>query len=52
YEEPENPEITIDTDRETIEEGVSRIISYLEENGFIENRVNIYFSDSAATHYG
>jgi len=36
YEEPENPEITIETDRETIEEGVRKIISYLEENGFIK----------------
>jgi len=34
YEEPENPEITIDTDREGIEEGVNKIISYLEKNGF------------------
>lgn len=36
YEGPENPEIIIDTDRETIEEGVNKIISYLEENGFIK----------------
>ena len=36
YEEPENPEITIETDRETIEEGVSKIISHLEKKGFIE----------------
>jgi len=36
YEKPENPEITIDTDRETIEQGVSKIISYLEENRFIQ----------------
>jgi len=35
YEEPENPEITTDTDREGIEEGASKIISYLEKNGFI-----------------
>jgi len=35
YEEPENPEITIDTDKETIEEGVEKIISYLENNGLI-----------------
>jgi len=33
YEEPENPEITIDTDRESIEEGVSRILSYLKKTG-------------------
>ena len=36
YEEPENPEIMIDTDRETIEQGVDRIISYLESKGIID----------------
>ena len=36
YEEPENPEITIETDRETIEEGVSKIISYMEKKGVIK----------------
>lgn len=36
YEEPENPEITIDTDKETIEEGVRKIISYLEKNGIMK----------------
>ena len=36
YEEPENPEIIIETDRETIEEAVNTIISYLEQNGFIK----------------
>ena len=36
YEEPQNPEITINTDRESIEEGVSKIISYLQENEFIK----------------
>ena len=36
YEEPENPEITIETDKETIEEGVNKIISYMEKNGLIK----------------
>ena len=35
YEEPENPEITLDTDKETIKEGVEKIISYLQKNGLI-----------------
>jgi len=35
-EEPENPEITVHTDRETIDEDVNKIISYFEKNGFIE----------------
>ena len=36
YEEPENPEIIIDTDKETIEEGVGKVISYLEKNEFMQ----------------
>jgi adenylylsulfate kinase len=36
YEEPENPEIIIDTDKLTIEESVYKIICYLEENGYIK----------------
>ena len=36
YEEPENPELLIETDKLTIEEGVSKIISYLQTNGIIE----------------
>jgi adenylylsulfate kinase len=36
YEEPENPELTIETDKVTIEEGVNKIISYLQTNGIIE----------------
>jgi adenylylsulfate kinase len=35
YEEPENPELIIETDRASIDEGVSRIISYLEDKGII-----------------
>jgi len=38
YEEPEDPEITIDTDRETIDEDVNKIISYLEKNGLIKRQ--------------
>jgi len=36
YEEPENPELTIETDNLTIAQGVSKVISYLEKNGIIE----------------
>jgi len=36
YEEPEIPEITINTDSETIEDSVRKIISYLEGGGFIK----------------
>ncbi|MBW1691786.1 MAG: adenylyl-sulfate kinase [Deltaproteobacteria bacterium] len=36
YEEPENPELVIETDTLTIDEGVSQILSYLEQHGIIE----------------
>ena len=36
YEEPENPEIVVETDKETIEESVEKIISYLKEKGYLE----------------
>ena len=35
YEEPENPEITINTQNETVEESTGKIISYLEKKGLI-----------------
>jgi adenylylsulfate kinase len=36
YEEPEHPELVIETDKETIEESVSRIFARLEELGYLE----------------
>ncbi|WP_457642991.1 adenylyl-sulfate kinase [Persephonella sp.] len=36
YEEPENPEIVLETDRETIEECVEKIINYLAQNNYLE----------------
>ena len=35
YEEPENPELTIDTDNQSLEESVSTILSFLKSNGII-----------------
>ncbi|WP_156288479.1 adenylyl-sulfate kinase [Oceanobacillus salinisoli] len=35
YEEPLQPEITIDTEEQSIEESVDVIISYLRENGYL-----------------
>ncbi|HEU24895.1 MAG: adenylyl-sulfate kinase [Athalassotoga sp.] len=35
YEEPENPEITVDTSVESVEESTEKIISYLAEKGLI-----------------
>ena len=36
YEEPEHPELVVETDKETVEESVSRIILKLEELGYLE----------------
>ncbi len=35
YEAPENPEITIHTDRESLEASCTKIIKYLENKGFL-----------------
>ncbi len=36
YEEPENPEITVETNKETPEESANKILNWLKENNFIE----------------
>jgi len=36
YEEPENPELVVETDKETVEESVARIFAKLEELGYLE----------------
>ena len=35
YEEPENPEVAVETDKETIEESLARIVHRLEELGYV-----------------
>ena len=35
YEAPLNPEVTVNTDRETLEESVAKIVAYLEKRGFL-----------------
>lgn len=35
YEEPTNAELTIETDKQTVEEAVDRIINYLKEKGYL-----------------
>src|SRR5690606_21123213 len=38
YEAPERPEITLQTDRESVAESAERVIAYLEERGLIPKR--------------
>jgi adenylylsulfate kinase len=40
YEEPEHPELVIETDKETVEESVSRIFAKLTELGYLEAEVS------------
>ena len=35
YDEPENPELIVDTDKETVEESAEKVIKKLEELGYI-----------------
>lgn len=48
YEEPENPEVIVDTDKETIEESASKVIRKLEEMGYIEEKKPTFI---ALPHY-
>jgi len=36
YEEPENPGLVVETDKQKLEESVKQIITYLEENRYLE----------------
>jgi adenylylsulfate kinase len=36
YEEPENPEIIVETDKESVEESVQKVLNKLKELGYIE----------------
>ncbi len=36
YQEPENPEIVVETDKITVEKSVEKIMNYLEEKGYID----------------
>jgi adenylylsulfate kinase len=35
YEDPEHPEIVVDTDKESLEESVNNVLKWLEEKGFV-----------------
>lgn len=38
YEEPDNPEIICETDKESVDESVEKILTYLENKGYIERK--------------
>jgi adenylylsulfate kinase len=39
YEEPENPEILLQTDKETLEESVGTVLRRLEELGYLKSHL-------------
>ena len=47
YEEPENPEVVVETDKETLEESLSKIVRKLEELGYVPppDTDNVYSAD-------
>ena len=50
YEEPEHPELVIETDKETIEESISRIFAKLEELGYLTHADSITTTEAVADH--
>jgi adenylylsulfate kinase len=38
YEEPENPELIVDTDIESVEESVGKVLQKIEELGYLEEQ--------------
>ena len=39
YEEPENPEVIVETDKESLEESVNKVLNKLRERGYIKVEV-------------
>ena len=38
YEAPEHPEVVVDTEHETLEESIEKILAYLETRGYITRK--------------
>lgn len=41
YEEPEHPEITVNTDQDSLEDSVAIILAYLKQRGYLNDQVTI-----------
>ena len=40
YEEPERPELLIDTNRQSVQESVAQVVAYLEDKGYLGSRAD------------
>jgi len=49
YEEPLHPEVTVETDRETVEESVGKVLRFLEERGYISSDGLVPYSPRAGS---
>lgn len=41
YEEPEHPEMVVETDRETVDESVAKVLKKLEELGYVPSSITV-----------
>lgn len=41
YEEPVNPELVLETDRETLDESARKVLDYLKKSGYIDDHVHL-----------
>lgn len=41
YEEPESPDVLVETDRESVEESVTKILAHLAQRGYIERTADV-----------
>ena len=49
YEEPEHPELIVETDKETVEESLRRIMATLESLGYLESEVHSTIASTAGS---
>lgn len=41
YEEPVNPELVLETDRETLEESARKVLDYLKKSGYLDDHIHL-----------
>lgn len=52
YEEPENPDIVVDTEKETVSESVNKILDFLTKEGIIKQKSTLFIGRFSPFHKG
>lgn len=52
YEEPENPELIVDTEKETVSQSVDKILDFLTKRGFVEQKATLFIGRFSPFHKG